>query len=209
MRGPSGQRRAFQFVSLRKALDFTLLGGTIDDAAGEAFDKVASLLGLPYPGGPAIEAAAEKGDPQAYSFPRAFWHDPTRLAFSFSGLKTAVRYQIAPPGQTPRAETLSPEKIANLAASFQRAVIDCLIDKSLLALEQTGLKTLAVGGGVAANKVFRERLAAACQERGIRLHIAPRNLCTDNAVMGAIALERLKAGLIEPLTLDVQPGLVR
>ena len=191
------------------ALDFTLLGGTIDDAAGEAFDKVASLLGLPYPGGPAIEQAAASGDPQKYAFPRAFWHDPTRLAFSFSGLKTAVRYQIAPPGETPRSETLAAEKIANLAASFQRAVIDCLIDKSLLAVEQTGLKTLAVGGGVAANKVFRERLAAACQERGIRLHIAPRNLCTDNAVMGAIALERLKAGLIEPLTLDVQPGLVR
>ncbi len=191
------------------ALDFTLLGGTIDDAAGEAFDKVASLMGLPYPGGPAIEQAAAGGNPKAYAFPRAFWHDASRLAFSFSGLKTAVRYQIAPPGETPRAETLSPQKIADLAASFQAAVIDCLIDKSLLALERTGLKTLAVGGGVASNQELRRLIEAACGERGIKLHVAPRNLCTDNAVMGAIALERLKAGLTEPLTLDVQPGLVR
>jgi N6-L-threonylcarbamoyladenine synthase len=135
--------------------------------------------------------------------------DRNRLAFSFSGLKTAVRYQIAPPGEKPRAETLSAKKIADLAASFQEAVIDSLIDKSLLALEQTGLTTLAVGGGVAANTVLRRRLEEVCHEHGIRLHIAPRNLCTDNAVMGAIALERLKAGLVEPLTLDVQPGLVR
>jgi N6-L-threonylcarbamoyladenine synthase len=191
------------------ALDFTFLGGTIDDAAGEAFDKVASMLGLPYPGGPAIEQAAATGNPRAYAFPRAFLQDASRLAFSFSGLKTAVRYQIAPPGETPRAETLSPQKIADLAASFQEAVVDCLVDKSLVALRQTGLKTLAVGGGVAANARLRRRLETACQESGMRLHVAPIQLCTDNAVMGAIALERLKAGLTEPLTLDIQPGLVR
>jgi N6-L-threonylcarbamoyladenine synthase len=204
------------------AIDFTLLGGTIDDAAGEAFDKVASLLELPYPGGPSIQRAAAEGNPKAYSFPRAFLNDRDRLAFSFSGLKTAVRYQITPPvdtrrqpagnkTSTPVVESVKHSKktIADLAASFQEAVVDCLVDKSLLALEKTGLKTLAVGGGVAANARLRERLAEICRERGIKLHIAPHELCTDNAVMGAIALERLRAGLIEPLSLDIKPGLVR
>jgi len=191
------------------AVSFTLLGGTIDDAAGEAFDKVASLLGLPYPGGPSIQKAAAAGNPRAYSFPRAFVSDRTRLAFSFSGLKTAVRYEIAPPGQAPQPGSLSQQKIADLAASFQEAVIDCLMEKSLLAVQMTGLATLAVGGGVAANHRLRERLAEVCSEHDLRLHIAPPDLCTDNAVMGAIALERLHAGLIEDLTLDVKPGLVR
>jgi len=191
------------------AVSFTLLGGTIDDAAGEAFDKVATLLGLPYPGGPSIQKVAADGNPRAFSFPRAFVTDSTRLAFSFSGLKTAVRYEIAPPGKTPQPESLTQQTIADLAASFQEAVVDCLVNKSFLALEMTGLSTLAVGGGVAANLRLRERLTEACRERNIRLHIAPPALCTDNAVMGAIALERLRAGLIEDLTLDVKPGLVR
>src|SRR5690606_23848789 len=121
------------------AVDFSLLGGTIDDAAGEAFDKVASLLGLPYPGGPAIEKAAAQGNPRAYPFPRAFLNEPDRIAFSFSGLKTAVRYQIAPPGSQPQSATLTPQKVADLAASFQEAVIDCLVDKAMRALEKTGL----------------------------------------------------------------------
>ncbi len=187
------------------ALDFTLLGGTIDDAAGEAFDKVASLLGLPYPGGPAIQSAATEGNPNAYQFPRAFVKDRDRLAFSFSGLKTAVRYQITPPVDprrtTPATEKtsvateeveLSKKTIADLAASFQEAVVDCLVEKSLQALEKTGLKTLAAGGGVAANARLRQRLEEACKQHGKTLHIAPRELCTDNAVMGAIALERLR-----------------
>jgi N6-L-threonylcarbamoyladenine synthase len=204
------------------AIDFTLLGGTIDDAAGEAFDKVATLLGLPYPGGPSIQRAAVGGDCTAYAFPRSFAKDRERLAFSFSGLKTAVRYQITPPVDPRRlpadnnapmlvADTvnLSEKMIADLAASFQEAVVDCLVDKSLLALEKTGLKTLAVGGGVAANSRLRERLEEICCERSISLHIAPHELCTDNAVMGAIAMERLRAGLTEPLSLDIKPGLVR
>ncbi|HZZ28690.1 MAG TPA: tRNA (adenosine(37)-N6)-threonylcarbamoyltransferase complex transferase subunit TsaD [Pirellulales bacterium] len=194
------------------AIDFTLLGGTTDDAAGEAFDKVATFLGLPYPGGPSIQKAAAAGSRNAYSFPRAFLRDRDRLAFSFSGLKTAVRYQIFPPGTVQPVEErvdLTEQVVADLAASFQEAVVDCLVDKSLLALEKTGLTTLAVGGGVAANLRLRERLQEACRKSGITLHIAPPALCTDNAVMGAIAWERLKAGLIEPLTLDIQPGLVR
>jgi N6-L-threonylcarbamoyladenine synthase len=187
-------------------LDFTLLGGTIDDAAGEAFDKVASMLGLPYPGGPAIEAAARGGNPRAYSFPRAFIRDSDRLDFSFSGLKTAVRYAICPPGSAGPTGPLATQMLADLAASFQAAVVDCLAAKALLALERTQALRLCVGGGVAANTALRERLAAECQRRGVELHVPPVNLCTDNAVMGAIAVERLKAGLTESLDLDVDPA---
>jgi N6-L-threonylcarbamoyladenine synthase len=189
-------------------LDFELLGGTIDDAAGEAFDKVAAMLGLGYPGGPAIQRAAERGDSRAYPLPRTFLNDHDRLAFSFSGLKTAVRYKIAPPQS---AELTPPDEqtAADLAASFQRAVVDVLIGKSLDALRHTGWSTLCVGGGVAANRLLRERLDDVSSQEGIRIYIAPPHLCTDNAVMGAIAIERLNAGLIESLDLDAQPGLVR
>jgi N6-L-threonylcarbamoyladenine synthase len=187
-------------------LDFTLLGGTIDDAAGEAFDKVAAMLGLPYPGGPAVEAAARAGNPRAYALPRPFLRDNDRLDFSFSGLKTAVRYLIAPPGTSLPAASLSAEKLSDLAASFQAAVIDCLSAKALVALERTRTQRLCVGGGVAANSALRERLAGECKRRGVELHFPPPRLCTDNAVMGAIAIERLKAGLTEPLDLDAFPA---
>ena len=191
-------------------LDFEFLGGTIDDAAGEAFDKVASLLGLGYPGGPAIQQAAQGGDPRACRFPRSFTHEPDRLEFSFSGLKTAVRYAITAQGSGPvDASTLSESRRADLAASFQAAVVDVLVTKCLHAIDALGLKKLCVGGGVAANAHLREQLAAAAQEHGFELFIAPPKLCTDNAVMGAIALERLSAGLVESLDLDVVPGLWR
>jgi N6-L-threonylcarbamoyladenine synthase len=189
--------------------EFVYLGGTIDDAAGEAFDKVASLLGLPYPGGPAISRIARAGDASSYAFPRSFLHDGERLDFSFSGLKTAVRYAIAPPGEEPDPSRLSQPTIANLAASFEQAVVDCLAVKAMAALAQTGLAVLCVGGGVAANERLRERLTRECAASAVELHIAPPALCTDNAVMGAIAFERLRAGLAEPLDLDVLPGLVR
>lgn len=191
-------------------LDFALLGGTIDDAAGEAFDKVAAMLGLGYPGGPAIERAATNGNARAYRFPRAFLHQPGRLAFSFSGLKTAVRYQIAGSGSSGEIVPPSdPRVTADVAASFQRAVVDVLVAKSLDALRHTGFTSLCVGGGVGANQALRERLAEAAAAEGYRLYIAPPALCTDNAVMGAIAVERLRAGLTESLDLDVVPGLVR
>jgi N6-L-threonylcarbamoyladenine synthase len=191
-------------------IDFTSLGGTIDDAAGEAFDKVASLLGLPYPGGPSIERAAATGDPKAHRFPRPLVDDETRLAFSFSGLKTAVRYLVVGTGKLTGAEHgLSPQSIADVAASFQAAVIDCLVGKAELALQRTGYRTLCVGGGVAANKAFRARLEKSAAEHGYKLHVPPLSLCTDNAVMGAIAVERLRAGKVEDLSLDVCPGLER
>jgi N6-L-threonylcarbamoyladenine synthase len=190
--------------------EYRHLGGTIDDAAGEAFDKVASMLGLPYPGGPAISRVAESGDPRAYRFPRSFIKDDDRLAFSFSGLKTAVRYQIAGPGRPDfNAIQLSQQQVADLAASFQEAVVDCLAAKTMLAVRKTGLKTVCVGGGVAANRRLRDRLQQEASQRDVDLLIAPLSLCTDNAVMGAIAIERLNAGLVEPLDLDVYPGLVR
>lgn len=190
-------------------IDFEFLGGTIDDAAGEAFDKVAAMLGLSYPGGPSIQAAAADGNPRAHRFPRAFQHDD-RLDFSFSGLKTAVRYTLAGPGRPdPVSIRLEPRQIADLAASFQEAVVDSLVGKAFLALRQTGIRTLCVGGGVAANARLRRRLGEEASRQGVELHIAPMHLCTDNAAMGAIAIERWKAGLVEPLDIDAFAGVVR
>ncbi len=193
----------------RTPLEFELLGGTIDDAAGEAFDKVASLLGLGFPGGPAVERAARQGNPQAFALPRPLLKDDS-LDFSFSGLKTAVRYRIAGPGDAPvDPAALEPGFVADLAASFQEAVVDCLVGKAALALRRTALATLCVGGGVAANGRLRERLQYEVSAQGLRCIIPPLRLCTDNAVMGAIAVERLKAGLVERLDMDVYPGLLR
>jgi N6-L-threonylcarbamoyladenine synthase len=196
--------------------DFTPLGGTIDDAAGEAFDKVASLLGLPYPGGPSIERAARAGDPRRHRFPRPLLDNPDRLDFSFSGLKTAVRYLVAGPGKNlplPPGEgrgegalPLSPQEIADIAAGFQEAVIDCLVGKAELALEKTGYGILCVGGGVAANGRFRARLEESAKANNYELHVPPLALCTDNAAMGAIAIERLRSGLFEDLSLDINPA---
>ncbi len=191
-------------------LDFTLLGTTIDDAAGEAFDKVAAMLGLPYPGGPSIQKAAVNGDKTAYDFPRAFIHDKTRLDFSFSGLKTAVRYQLVGTGHQDFSEkTWDPTTVANVAASFQEAVVDVLATKARHALRATGLKTLCVGGGVAANTALRQRLEANAVRYHYKFYTAPLSLCTDNAVMGAVAWELYHAGRFAPPDLDIRPGTVR
>jgi len=191
-------------------LDFELLGATIDDAAGEAFDKVASMLGLPYPGGPAISRAATQGDPTAHRLPRPMLDDPERLDFSFSGLKTAVRYRITGPGAHDVHEVkLTERQTADLAASFQQAAVDCLAGKAMQALRATGLQSLCVGGGVAANRVLRDRLEHDCRAAGAELHIAPMELCTDNAVMGAIAWELYHAGRFAPLEVDATPGVIR
>jgi len=204
--------------SCRDALEFDLLGSTIDDAAGEAFDKVAAMLGLPYPGGPSIQRAAEGGNPKAYNFPRALLADANRLDFSFSGLKTAVRYAIEKikvsgtfynPNPDLDNKKVPDTFISDLAASFQEAVVDCLAGKATAALRKTGMNVLCVGGGVAANARLRQRLSEQAKRQNVRLHIAPLQLCTDNAVMGAIAVERLKAGRFESLDLDVYPGMLR
>ena len=186
------------------------LGGTIDDAAGEAFDKVAVMLGLPFPGGPALSKLATQGDPKAIRFPRPLIDDPKRLDFSFSGLKTAVRYRIAG-SASPSAlnRSLDDRERADIAAGFEQAVIDCLVTKAILALKKTKLQRLCVGGGVAANRQFREQLAQACQTQGVQLVIAKPQWCTDNAAMGALAWEKIRRGQFDALDLDVQPGLVR
>lgn len=189
-------------------IESTLLGGTIDDAAGEAFDKVASLLGLGYPGGPLIERVARQGDPRAYDFPRSFLRDD-RLAFSFSGLKTAVLYALR--GQDGKAHTDSPSTrtVADLAASFQEAVVDVLTAKTRQALRQTGLNRLCLGGGVAANGPLRSRFEELAEQERIDLFIPPLSLCTDNAAMAGIAFAKLAAGQVASLDIDVTPGLVR
>jgi N6-L-threonylcarbamoyladenine synthase len=194
----------------RSAVDWTYLGGTIDDAAGEAFDKVAVMLGLPFPGGPYLAKLAEDGDPAAIAFPRPLLDDKQRLDFSFSGLKTAVRYRIAGTGKLDWNEIhLAPQQKADIAASFQQAIIDCLVEKSLLAVQRSGLRQLCVGGGVAANRAFRTQLERACAQSKVALHVAAPELCTDNAVMGAIAWERIRMGQFDSLDLDAQPGLLR
>lgn len=191
-------------------VDFKLLGSTIDDAAGEAFDKVAQILGLGFPGGPAIQRAAEHGNPKAIKFPRSFLNND-RLEFSFSGLKTAVLYAAkgVPNSPQPPVPPLTPSRIADIAASFQAAVVDVLVGKCRLALEQRGRKVLCVGGGVAANQRLREQLSQMTRRIGAELHIAPMSLCTDNAAMAAIAWEQLERGRFAELDHDVTPGLVR
>ncbi|MDR1053755.1 MAG: tRNA (adenosine(37)-N6)-threonylcarbamoyltransferase complex transferase subunit TsaD [Planctomycetaceae bacterium] len=194
-------------------IDFIFLGGTIDDAVGEAFDKVAAMLNLPYPGGPAIQKAATNGNPQAYNFPRSLLNEPDRVGFSFSGLKTAVRYRLVGAGKkTNPAEVsarLSATEVADIAASFQEAAVDCLVGKTLQVMARNNVNTLCVGGGAAANIRFRTKIQEAAQKNNYRLFIAPTNLCTDNAIMGAIAIERYKKGLFEQLDLDIFPGLIR
>jgi len=190
----------------RSPLEPRLLGATIDDAAGEAFDKVASILGLPYPGGPAIEEAARGGNPDAVDFPRTLLGADS-LDFSFSGIKTAVLYYCR--GQDMkgrnRVDTMSKKEIADLAASFQKAIIDVLVEKTRRAVEKTGARTVLLGGGVAANSALRERLGELCGSLSppVRLLVAPKRYCTDNAVMVAsLAYHKYEAGLFEDLSLE-------
>ena len=186
------------------------LGGTIDDAVGEAFDKVAVMLGLPYPGGPELSRLAVGGDDSSVDLPRPMLSDRTTLNLSFSGLKTAVRYQLTGTGKQDFSSlSLSAERRMNVAASFQRAAIDCLLGKVELALQQTGLRRLCVGGGVAANQLFRNELRELAERKHIELLIAPPELCTDNAVMGAIAWEEVERGNFAQMDIDIQPGLLR
>lgn len=188
--------------------EMQLVGATLDDAAGEAFDKVASMLGLGYPGGPAIERAAQSGDPKAYRFPRTFIHED-HLDFSFSGIKTAVRYTAFGQNDADAGRTLSTKEVADMAASFQAAVVDVLVAKCRRAVNQYALNTLCVGGGVAANQSFRAALAIMAEEASITLVIPPLALCTDNAAMTAVAIEKFRRRQFDPLDLDAVAGLLR
>ena len=179
-----------------------LLGATLDDAVGEAFDKTAKLLGLPYPGGPALEAAARTGDPARYPLPRPLLRRPG-CDFSFSGLKTAVAQLVAaqPPGPLPQAVA------ADIAASFQAAVTDILADRleNALALLPEA-SAIIIAGGVAANAAIRARLTGIATRRGKKLIAPPLRLCTDNAVMVAWAgIERLRAGLVDEISAPCRP----
>jgi N6-L-threonylcarbamoyladenine synthase len=175
------------------------LGGTRDDAAGEAFDKVGKMLGLPYPGGPEIEQAAVSGDVSAFAFPRSMLADP-HFDFSFSGLKTAVLYTLR--------DLIGPPPVADIAASFQQAVIDILVGKTLRAAAKTGHRTIAISGGVSLNRALRAALASACQDAGVAFAASDPRWCTDNAAMiGFAALLRHHAGIESPLDEDIDPNL--
>ncbi len=187
------------------ALSLELIGNTRDDAAGEAFDKVAAILGLGFPGGPALEREASQGDPKAYAFPRAFGAD-TRLEFSFSGLKTAVLYACHGQNVTKAKSPPSGQKRADLAASFQAAVVEILVLKCKQALRKTGLPRLAVGGGVCANELLRAELEEMCRKERIELFIPPLSLCTDNAAMAALAVEKWQRGEFATAELDAEPN---
>jgi N6-L-threonylcarbamoyladenine synthase len=189
-------------------LQYELLGSTTDDAAGEAFDKVASLLGLGYPGGPEIERAAIGGNAAAFAFPRSFLHDD-RLIWSFSGLKTAVLYALAGQNAREKPASLDESLVRDVAASFQEAVVDVIAAKTRQALQRTGMKRLGVGGGVAANAVLRRRILEMAAPLGVEVFIPPMALCTDNAAMAGIALPKLAAGQTSSLDIDVSAGLVR
>jgi N6-L-threonylcarbamoyladenine synthase len=194
----------------RSAVEFEILGSTIDDAAGEAFDKGAKLLGLQYPGGPSIQRAAASGDSRAVRFPRPLIDSP-HLDFSFSGLKTALLYEIqgTSHGRVAPAVGLSPSRVADLAASYQEAIVDVLVEKCRKGMARTGRRRLLVGGGVAANRRLRDRLAALATDETIDIVLAHPELCTDNAAMAAMAWELLEHGRTASLDLDVSPGLIR
>ena len=182
------------------------LGGTLDDAAGEAFDKVARLLGLPYPGGPGLEKAALNGDPAAFKFPRA-WIEGT-WDFSFSGLKTAVLYQVKkqkPGGPLRPDETpLDIQQVPHLAASFQAALVDVLVGKTVAAAERFGAIEIFVAGGVSANKTLKAEFA---RRAAVPVRVPPLILCTDNAAMIAAAANfRYLAGQRDALDMDVLPN---
>ena len=189
---------------------YQILGETIDDAAGEAFDKSAKLLGLAYPGGPALSRLAEMGDPVAFKLPRPLLHSDN-LDFSFAGLKTAVMVQAKKlaSAQGCAVEGLPGQVLADLAASTQAAIVEVLVKKSLAALKATGLRRLVVAGGVGANHSLREKLNLACARRGVRVHYPELHLCTDNGAMIAMAAAmRLQSGIqlaSEVYAFDVKP----
>jgi N6-L-threonylcarbamoyladenine synthase len=185
----------------RAPLTYALVGQTRDDAAGEAFDKVAKLLGLGFPGGPAIQRVAERGDPRAVAFPLAQMTDQSR-DFSFSGIKTSVSLHVK------RHGPLSEAQVADVAASFQAAVVKMLVRKTVKAALHMGVKRVVLTGGVAANAPLRRALGEAAAEHGIVLHVPPPRLCTDNAAMiTAAGTDRLRAGERAPLSMNAIPDM--
>jgi N6-L-threonylcarbamoyladenine synthase len=190
-------------VEVRAVSDYRVLGRTVDDAAGEAFDKVAKLLGLGYPGGPEIERRAASGDPTRFDFPRSML-DSGNHNFSFSGLKTAVRYRLADFQGAKGTEEL----VNDMCASFQRAVVEVLTRKTLGAANEFGESLVTISGGVSCNQALRNGMAEECGKAGIRLLTAPPTLCTDNAAMIAFAASfRFQNGYTSAVTEEIDPNL--
>lgn len=190
-------------VFVEAELKHHLLGGTVDDAAGECFDKSAKLMGLPYPGGPELDALAEQGDPRAFDFPRPMIRD-LHDDFSFSGLKTSVRYFL-------RDQPFvldDPELVRDLCASVRAAIVDVLVTKTVRAAKRLGVKCVTASGGVTCNRALRKQLAEVCAQNGFTLRLADKSLCTDNAAMVGILAERkfLRGVAATSLDEEVKPS---
>ena len=188
-------------VSVERYGAYKMLGRTTDDAAGEAFDKAARVLNIPYPGGPLLDKLAEEGNPEAYRFPKI--HTEGKYDFSFSGLKTAVINQAHMLRQ--KGEEI---RVADWSASLRKAVVDMLVDKTLAACRDTGAKSVALAGGVASNRLLRREMERRGTKMGLKVYMPPVALCTDNAVMiGSAAFYRLMTGEPAPLSLNAQPSI--
>ncbi|ACM22719.1 tRNA (adenosine(37)-N6)-threonylcarbamoyltransferase complex transferase subunit TsaD [Thermotoga neapolitana] len=187
-----------QLMKVNEDYSMEILGRTLDDSAGEAFDKVARLLGLGYPGGPIIDEVAKKGDPKKYSFPRPMMDEPN-YNFSFAGLKTAVLYFL---------KKEKDYRVEDVAASFQEAVVDILVEKTFRLARNLGIRKIAFVGGVAANSRLREKVNDRAKRWGYEVFFPPLSLCTDNALMVARAgYEKAKRGIFFPLYLNADPNL--
>ncbi len=190
-------------VHVRAELEHRLLGSTLDDAAGECFDKVAKLIGLPYPGGPEMDQWAAQGNPRAFDFPRPLLKEEND-DFSFAGLKTSVRYFL----QKHPALLDDRQRLCDLCASVQAAIVEVLVTKTMRAAKRIGVRCVTASGGVTCNRALRQKLAAACAQEGFALRLAEKNLCTDNAAMIGLLGERklLRRAATTPLDAEIAPN---
>lgn len=194
-------------VDVQGIENYSLMGRSLDDAAGEAFDKVAKMLDLPYPGGPEIDMLAQRGDATRFALPRPMIHEQ-HLNFSFSGLKTAVLYKIPKLVESGNPNDMDEQTLCDLCASVRQAIIDVLIVKAFKALKQSGHHILALSGGVSCNAGLREQLRAKCEKEGIELILPPNSLTTDNAAMIAFAgMLKAQLGHHSPLDTPVDPNM--
>ena len=192
-------------VLVESELKHRVLGSTVDDAAGECFDKTGKMMGLAYPAGPEMDRLSESGNPKAFDFPRPLLHDASD-DFSFSGLKTSVRYFLRD-----NAKLLDDsQKIRDLCASIQAAIVEVLVAKTIRAARRNGVRCVTASGGVICNRALRHELALACKRNGFTLHLADKSLCTDNAAMIGILAERKLAHKVPSTALDedIKPGWV-